>query len=147
MEKINCWKDEVMEGLTLFQLMDTKMAYISERQNVLSQNIANADTPGYRAKDVDAPDFKQILMRASDGGGVEGGLAKANGGNSIQMEGLTKSGFHVRENAEYEVKPSGNSVDLEEQMLKASRNTMDANMVVNMYIKQMGMIRIAVQGR
>ncbi len=135
-----------MEGLTLFQLMDAKMAYVSERQGVLSQNIANADMPGYRAQDIKAPDFKQILMAASNGGNVSGGLQQTNS-DHIQMAGMTKSGFQIEEDGNYEVKPNGNSVDLEEQMLKASRNTMDAGMVVNMYVKQMGLLRIAVQGQ
>lgn len=134
-----------MEGLTLFNLMDMKMAYVSERQNVISQNIANADTPGYRAQDVKAPDFKQILMNAS-GETKAGGLQQTQN-NHLQMAGLTKSGFEIHEDADYEVKPNNNSVDLEEQMLKASRNSMDAGMIVNMYIKQLSMMRIAVQGR
>lgn len=135
-----------MEGLTLFNLMDTKMAYVNERQAVLSRNIANADTPGYRAQDVQAPDFKQMLMNASQAGSVSSGLSQTNS-DHIQMVGMTKSGFQVTEMSDYEVKPGGNTVDLEEQMLKASRNTMDAGMIVNMYIKQMGLLRIASQGR
>ena len=48
-------------SLPLFNLMKTKLNFLSERQEVLAKNIANADTPGYRAQDVTAPDFSKIL--------------------------------------------------------------------------------------
>lgn len=132
-----------MEGLTLFNMLDAKMAYVSERQNVLARNISMADMPGYRAQDVERPDFKQMLQGAASNG--DAGLKRTNN-QHIQMEGISGSGYRVVEDASYEVKPNGNTVDLEEQMLKASRNNLDAGMVVNLYIKHMSMMRIATQG-
>ncbi len=49
--------------LTLFKMAMTQMDWVAQRQQVLSQNIANADTLGYQARDVKEPDFKSVLMR------------------------------------------------------------------------------------
>jgi flagellar basal-body rod protein FlgB len=45
----------------LTEMIDQKMRYSSQRVSVLAQNIANVDTPGFKAKDVQAPDFNQML--------------------------------------------------------------------------------------
>ncbi len=47
--------------LPLFALMSQRLALLGKRQLVLAQNIANADTPGYRAQEVKEPKFKEIL--------------------------------------------------------------------------------------
>jgi flagellar basal-body rod protein FlgB len=46
---------------TLSMLIDQKMKYMGERQSVLAQNVANVDTPHYKAQDLKAPDFKKML--------------------------------------------------------------------------------------
>lgn len=41
-----------LKSMPLFGLMGRRMAWLTQRQMVLSQNIANADTPGYKPKDL-----------------------------------------------------------------------------------------------
>ena len=50
-----------LNKLDIFRLTNSKMGWLSERQTVLAQNIANADTPGYKAKDLKVPDFSSML--------------------------------------------------------------------------------------
>ena len=38
---------------SLFDLADRRLAYLQHRQQVLAQNVANANTPGYRARDLE----------------------------------------------------------------------------------------------
>ena len=45
----------------LLQLISARMSWLSQRQAVLSQNIANADTPDYRPKDLRATDFSRLV--------------------------------------------------------------------------------------
>jgi flagellar basal-body rod protein FlgB len=45
----------------LFQLISARMSWLSQRQAVLSQNIANADTPDYRPKDLRVADFTRLV--------------------------------------------------------------------------------------
>ena len=49
--------------LPVFKMMTTKMDWLAQRQRVLAQNIANADTPGYVPKDLKKIDYKQQFRR------------------------------------------------------------------------------------
>ena len=55
-----------LNKLDIFRLTNSKMGWLSERQTVLAQNIANADTPGYKAKDLKVPDFSSMLNTGRD---------------------------------------------------------------------------------
>ena len=55
-----------LNKLDVFRLTNSKMGWLSERQTVLAQNIANADTPGYKAKDLKAPDFSSMLNKGTN---------------------------------------------------------------------------------
>lgn len=123
----------------LFRLMSDKMAWHNQRQQVLSQNIANADTPGFRPHDLAAFDFKKQL-RAS----TQMQLAGSQGGH---LNGTLpdKGGFKSdAERSPYETSPDGNAVVLEEQMLKVGQNAIDYQTVTNLYRKQVGMLRTAM---
>jgi len=50
-----------LNNLALFQAMGAKMNYLSTRQGVIAQNIANADTPEYRPRDLTEVDFGAVL--------------------------------------------------------------------------------------
>lgn len=133
-----------MQELTLFQMLDAKLAYAAQRQNVLAQNIANANSPGYRALDVKAPDFKAIMLGETTN--TPAGLAMTN------PKHLNSQGVEAKENAatevtSYELSPDGNGVDLEEQMLKAGKNSTEANITLSLYSKQLAMLRLAVDSR
>ena len=54
-----------LSTLNVFRLATMKMGWLSERQGVLAQNIANADTPDYRAKDLKAPSFSKIISNGN----------------------------------------------------------------------------------
>ena len=45
----------------------TAMRHLSERQRIVAQNIANSETPAYKAREVEAPDFSDLV--AQTGGG------------------------------------------------------------------------------
>ena len=49
----------------LLSMLRTRMTWLHQRQDVLSQNVANADTPGYVARDLKPLDFKDMLHAAS----------------------------------------------------------------------------------
>ena len=63
------------------------LSYLSQRQEVIASNIANADTPGYKARDVEMPsDFSAALQEAR-GAVVEApGLPSRNDGNSVNID-------------------------------------------------------------
>lgn len=128
-----------LNKIGLFRLMSDKMAWHNQRQEVLSQNVANADTPGYAAREIAAFDFKkqlrassQLMPVADRPGHLSGTLSK---GGTFQEQ---------RERQPYETAPDGNGVVLEEQMMKVGQNSMEYQTVTNLYRKQVGLLKTAL---
>lgn len=125
--------------IKLFSMMKTKMAHLSERQDVLAQNIANVDTPGYRPKDVKELDFKNMVdveshrlqMRATD--------------PSHQRPTERPPEFRtVRQKHNYETSPMENRVVVEEQMMKVAETKLQYDMTTNLYKKMSDMFKTAL---
>ncbi|OFZ20292.1 MAG: flagellar basal-body rod protein FlgB [Bdellovibrionales bacterium RBG_16_40_8] len=90
------------------------------KQNVASSNIANAETPGYKAKKVD---FEQALSRALDINGL--GQMSTDHPDHFYANGnsMMNVGADVYENPDITVTNDGNTVDLEREMAELSENT------------------------
>ena len=130
-----------IKNIALFQAMGAKMNYLSTRQGVLAQNIANADTPEYRARDLTDVDFGAILKEVS--GSTKVRMDRTTPGHMGPGANLGKE--EVRKSRmTYEVAPAENSVIIEEQMIKATQTTMDYNLMTNLMRKNIGMIQTAL---
>ncbi len=111
-----------------------QMKYLSQRDRIISENIANADTPNYQPKEL-----KKRSDKVNDFD-----IAKTNAahmdidGSAVDFE-LTKSDIR-------EIKPNGNAVSLEDEMLKKSENSLKLMEVTNLYNKSRGMFKAAVAG-
>jgi flagellar basal-body rod protein FlgB len=122
----------------LFQAMSGKLRWISQNQTVLSENIANADTPGYAARELSPFTFRRALH------GHRMAMARTESGHIAVSGGAEE---RVREERKpFEVSPSGNAVVLEEQVMKAADNAMDHQLVTGLYRKHLGMLRMALRG-
>ena len=127
----------------LFQLISARMSWLSQRQVVLSQNIANADTPDYQPKDLRAADFTRLVEGVA---GRPGRLAMAQTGPA-HLDGAPAARIGLAGRAQvtaYEVAPDGNAVVLEEQTAKAAQTALDFQLTSNLYRKYLGMVRIAL---
>lgn len=138
-----------IQDIGLFQAISSKVDFLSQRQNVISQNIANADTPGYRPQDLVDVDFSGMLKKELNAGGAVAGVTNVSLASTNQshmsLNGTSQDDVRARKQKDlYEVAPAENSVILEEQLLNAGRNSMDYNMMINLYQKQVGMFRIAL---
>jgi flagellar basal-body rod protein FlgB len=125
--------------IKLFSMMQVKMAYLAEGQDVISQNIANADTPGYKAKQLHELDFERLAraeahrleMRATSPRHSTGGRQSQN--------------FRVETQREtFETTPVENSISIEEQMAKLSKNQYEYTMTTNLYNKTSQMFKTAI---
>ena len=123
--------------LALFSAMSKRMNWLSERQQVLAQNIANADTPGYGAQDLKDSQFSEVLRSAGSrltmAATAQGHIGGANSAKPV-----------VEKSADSEKKTTGNSVVLEDQMMKVSKTAMDFQLTTNLYRKHLGMIKTAL---
>ncbi len=125
--------------LPLFQALKSKMQWHQTRQGVLAENIAHADTPGYQAREVKAYSFQEHIGRQSFG--LTTATTKA-GHIEVAISGQGK--VKAEERDTFEITPSGNSVNLEEQMMKITENQMDYQAVTALYTKGLGLIRKAL---
>jgi flagellar basal-body rod protein FlgB len=127
----------------LFRLLSARLGWLAQRQGVLAQNIANADTPDYRPKDLQAKDFQRL---AKDFAGRPTRIAvhRTNedhlGGKPGARLGLAGKDQRMP----YEVSPDGNAVVLEEQTAKAAQTALDHQLASNLYRKYVGMFKIAL---
>jgi flagellar basal-body rod protein FlgB len=121
--------------------MAAKMDYLDKRQGILSQNIANADTPGYQSKDLSKVDFGAVLKNITKDNKV-----RIETTNPMHMPGpdAVKNAKNSKDKLTYEVAPDRNGVILEEQMVKASQTQMDYSLITNLMSKQTALYKIAL---
>lgn len=111
-----------MQPVQLFDLAAQQARWLSVRQSALAGNIANANTPGYVAVDVEP--FESVLANRK--------LAVAPARPGHIPIGASAGTPTVRENTETAVSPSGNTVVLEQELVKAGevRRTMELNTAI-----------------
>lgn len=125
--------------LDVFRMAKQKMGWVTERQAVLATNIANADSPNYRSKDLKALNFSRMLDSAP-----QMHVARTTSGHIVGSAG--RSDFRtVRERVGdvYEVNPNDNTVIMEEQLMKVSESTMQYQLATNIYSKNLSMLKMA----
>ncbi len=130
-----------IQNIGLFQALGAKMDYLNQRQSVIAQNVSNADTPGYRPKDLEKVDFGVMLKSLSGAKNVNVATTDEQHLPNTKNEIDPKS---RKQKDTYEVAPAGNAVIMEEQLMKAGQNSMDYNLMLNVYQKQIGMMRMAL---
>lgn len=113
----------VVQPLYIFGLASTQARYLAIRQDAVAQNVANANTPGYKALEV-AP-FSAVY----DAAGLQ--MATTNP-NDLSPDPLDLASSSERGASPWEVTYSGNSVSLEQEMLEASE--VNRNYSLNMAI-------------
>ena len=122
-------------AVPLFALADQRLAWVGNRQDLLSQNVANADTPAYRARDL--PPFDQTLARAAFN-------VMPVRTNPMHMAGTTPGPAARGIALPGEQAPDGNSVSLDDQLERiADTQTMQA-LTTSLYTTYLGMFRTAI---
>lgn len=100
----------MFKSLDVFKTSHAMAQHAATRQSVVAQNMANADTPGYEAMDITP--FKEIF-RTDTGADTMRATRSGHHGKSLEA---TPLGDRL---STAEVSPNGNSVSLEEEMLKS----------------------------
>lgn len=131
-----------ISDLKMFSMLRSKMHWHQTRQRVLAENVANADTPKYLARDLTEFSTKQPLQLAGSDG------LSTSKTHSSHLQGKTsivRDAFTTKKVDGFEVTPEGNAVVLEEQMMKVTANQMDYQAVSTLYSKGMGLIKTAIR--
>ncbi len=132
-----------LTDLPVLVMLKSKLKWHQTRQRVLAENIANADTPGYKARDLKQLNFERALQSASQ---VSLATKTTNPRHFLIKADNTAPAPGTRKVGGWEVSPSGNAVSLEEQMMKITQNQMDYNAASTLYSRALGLIRIALDG-
>ena len=125
-----------LNKLTVFSLANQDMKYLTERQKILAGNVANANTPGYLAKDLKKPNFSDELNSA----------LQMTVTNEKHFTGLGGSSLSARV---YTPKPTqpltidGNGVVLEDQLNEISKDKGEYTRVMTLYNTYKNMIKTA----
>lgn len=130
------------DRLDIFAVIAKRMDWLGQRHRVLAENIANSDTPDYVPRDLSESSFARLLRpRLGPVSPVATNPKHMVG--TVVRDGPARS---EKQHTTYEVSPSGNAVDLEEQLVKVSKTQGDYQTMVNLYRKNMDMLRIALRG-
>src|ERR1700755_1847386 len=96
-----------ISDIPILSALRTRMQWHQQRQQVLAQNVANADTPNYHPMELMEP------QSATQGGLAPLQLARDAPG---QLAGLGDSESFAGRHQQFEVRPAGNAVTLEDEM-------------------------------
>jgi flagellar basal-body rod protein FlgB len=133
-----------LPDIPLFSMLRERMSWLNARQATLSQNVANADTPGFGARDLKAPDFEKLLREGADKQQMSGGLVTTDPRHiAIQMSSES-GGFTDYAAPDIEASLNGNSVSLEGEMMKMADTQASYQAATNLYSKAIDMMRTAI---
>ena len=124
-------------GMNLFQALSDKMRWHQERQGVLAENIANADTPGYVQRDLKTFSFGDEMSSIAT---VTTSLTSP----THISAGSGGRGLFGKNSAPFEITPSGNGVTLEDEMMKVAGNDMDYQAVTALYSRSIRLLKVAL---
>ena len=119
--------------MSLFDLAEQRLNWLDRRQGVLAQNIANANTPSYVAKDLQP--FAQALAQATPKltitNAMHLGRSSASEGTDLRQRPTERA-------------PDGNAVSMEEQLTKVADTDGAQALVTNLYHKYLGLFRTVI---
>lgn len=128
--------------IPLLSMLRERMSWLNQRQDTLTQNVANADTPGYVAHDLKPLDFSEELKKAENPGQTAGQLMLTDPRHmSISTSNQPFDDVEVRDT---EGSPNGNSVSLEQEMIKVSDTQAEFQAATNLYAKTITMMKTAI---
>jgi flagellar basal-body rod protein FlgB len=126
----------------VFSALRTKMQWHQERQRLLSENVANADTPSFRPRDL-AP----IESGRTPTVGSYLTLTRTDAAHLGAGKGADAARFALANSKSYDVRPAGNAVNLEDEMIKVANNQMDYQAATSLYARSLGLLKTAMGKR
>jgi flagellar basal-body rod protein FlgB len=127
-----------ISDIPIFSMLKARMQWHQERQHVLSENVSNSDMPNYRPRDLTElkfetsipPALPPLTLARTDSGHIEGAVSASQ--------------FPENQRVGYDIRPAGNAVNLEDEMMKVASNQMDYQAATALYTRSLGLIKIAL---
>ncbi|MET3924898.1 flagellar basal body rod protein FlgB [Devosia sp. 2618] len=127
-------------NMPVFAALTDKMRWHQTRQGLLAENVANAETPGYRGRDLAQYNFSD-QMGAFSSASVTTSATQPMHFSVSSSEGTS---FGAQRMANFEITPEGNGVTLEDEMMKVTTNMMDYQAATTLYQKSIKIIKTAL---
>ena len=128
----------MFENLQIFRMAHAMAAHAGARQTVVARNMANADTPGYSAQDIEP--FKAELDSTS----ADFTLRATR---TTHLNGDLHANYLVTDRPGAEADPNGNSVSLETEMIHAVDTKRQHDRALAIYRHSLSVLRTAVSRR
>jgi flagellar basal-body rod protein FlgB len=116
-----------------YRLVEKLLDASALRQQAIASNIANSETPGYHRLDI-APDFATQLKASFENGGMSGAAATLQ--PKLAEDSQARS-----------VRPDGNSVDLQQELIAMNRNSVEYSYLTEIVSNNFKSLRIAITGQ
>jgi flagellar basal-body rod protein FlgB len=115
------------------ELLRQATAFAGRRHEVLAQNVANADTPGFQARDLTFERELSLAQRA----------------RAVPAQGIETPELDVKliETPDARLRSDGNNVDIDRQMARVAQNTLYHNTVVQLLASRFNTLKTAINGR
>jgi flagellar basal-body rod protein FlgB len=128
--------------IPILSMIRTRLEWNQERQRVLAENVANSDTPHFQPRDLAPLKFETPAL-ATTGTVSTVSLSTTEDGHIAGL-GVSASPFRSESKGNYEIKPTGNAVSLEDEMMKVASNQMDYQAVTALYTRSLNLLKIAI---
>jgi flagellar basal-body rod protein FlgB len=118
-------------------MLKSKMSYVNARQQIIAQNVANADTPDYMPQDLKPFSFNAMTQTAGTA------LLVNQPGHMAGAPSVKTGALKPTDTPDTEARIDGNQVVLEDQMNKLTEARIDYVTAVDLYQQSMSMITTA----
>lgn len=126
----------MFENLDILRTAQAMAGHATQRQNLIAQNVANADTPGYRGRDLTS--FAEAYAETSDAGMRSTRAGHIGVENAAFTEEVTDDASAIS--------PDGNSVSLEDEMVKSVDVQREHNLALTIYKTSLNILRSSIGG-
>ncbi|WP_158916008.1 flagellar biosynthesis protein FlgB [Caulobacter sp. S45] len=130
-----------LDSIPLMQIIKGKLDYTNQRERVISENVANADTPGFAPRDLKPFTVEAAMTPHARPAGLDRT-------NVQHLTGTLIGGgdpYTAKEAPDSETRLDGNQVVLEEQMSKMTQSRIDYEAAVDFYQQSMNLISTAAK--
>ena len=135
-----------LEDIPLFSMLRSRLGYLSERQRLIAENVANADTPGYTPRDLRPFTIPEAAVAAiARGAGAGPGSPRDAARHVAGTPPPRGPAWQPFEAADSETTMNGNGVVLEEQMMHMSETRIEFDAAIGFYQKSLGLLRMAAR--
>lgn len=129
-----------ISNIPIFSMLRTRMQWHQERQRLLAENVANADTPKFKPRDLAPPKLDPSRSTA-------GSLQLVRTSPAHLTSSAVGGPFQLDRKGDFETRPAGNAVSLEDEMMKVASNQMDYQAATALYTRGLGLIKTALGKR